>query len=80
MAILRSTHAHALIKGIDASVAEKMPGVVKVITGADLVAAKVMPLPCVWIPGSGESHFPSHPDGHARRRQRAGDRQGALCR
>lgn len=63
MAILRSPHAHALIKGIDTNAAEKMPGVVRVVTGADLVAAKIMPLPCVWIPGSGESHFPSHPMG-----------------
>jgi CO/xanthine dehydrogenase Mo-binding subunit len=34
--ILRSPHAHARIKSIDTSVAEKMPGVVAVTTSADL--------------------------------------------
>src|SRR3990172_8091014 len=32
-AILRSPHAHARIKGIDVSEAEKLPGVVAVLTG-----------------------------------------------
>jgi CO/xanthine dehydrogenase Mo-binding subunit len=32
-AILRSPHAHALVKNIDTSAAEKMPGVVAVLTG-----------------------------------------------
>ncbi len=62
MAILRSEHAHAHIRGIDTEAAARMPGVVRVITGADL-AGKIMPLPCVWIPGGAESHFPSHPMG-----------------
>lgn len=60
MAILRSEHAHALIKSIDTSMAEHQPGVVRVITAAD-VEGKIMPLPCVWIPGGVESHFPYHP-------------------
>ena len=34
-AIVESPHAHALIKGIDTSEAEAVPGVVKVVTGAD---------------------------------------------
>jgi xanthine dehydrogenase, molybdenum binding subunit apoprotein (EC 1.17.1.4) len=34
--ILRSTHAHAKIKRIDASKALKLPGVVSVITGQDI--------------------------------------------
>ncbi|MBV9691938.1 MAG: molybdopterin-dependent oxidoreductase [Ktedonobacteraceae bacterium] len=62
MAILRSQHGHAHIKNIDTSAALKMPGVVRVITGADL-EGKMMPLPCVWIPGGVESHFPPHPYG-----------------
>ncbi|WP_037601169.1 xanthine dehydrogenase family protein molybdopterin-binding subunit [Streptacidiphilus rugosus] len=61
MAILGSEHAHALIKGIDTSAAEAMPGVLKVVTAADF--ANVMPLPCIWIPGGVESHFPPHPYG-----------------
>ena len=60
MAILRSEHAHARIKSIDTSIAQHRPGVVRVITAAD-VEGKIMPLPCVWIPGGVESHFPSHP-------------------
>ena len=34
-AIVESPHAHALIKGIDTSEAEAVPGVLKVVTGAD---------------------------------------------
>ena len=60
MAILRSEYAHALIKNIDTSLAAHRPGVVRVITAAD-VEGKIMPLPCVWIPGGVESHFPPHP-------------------
>ena len=61
MAILGSEHAHALIKGIDTSAAEALPGVLKVVTAADF--ADVMPMPCIWIPGGVESHFPPHPYG-----------------
>lgn len=45
LVFLRSPHAHARILSIDASAALEMPGVVAVITGADLVAAGVRPLP-----------------------------------
>lgn len=62
MAILRSEHGHALIKSIDTSAAQLMPGVVRVITAAD-VEGKLMPLPCVWVPGGVDSHFPPHPFG-----------------
>ena len=34
--IVRSPHAHALIKSIDTSAAQKVPGVVAVVTAADL--------------------------------------------
>ncbi|GGK63226.1 aldehyde dehydrogenase [Sphaerisporangium melleum] len=61
MAILGSEHAHARINGIDTSAAAAMPGVLKVATAADF--AGVMPLPCIWIPGGVESHFPPHPYG-----------------
>src|SRR5258708_4444055 len=62
MEILRSEHGHARILKIDVSAALAMPGVLAAVTGAD-VAGKIMPLPCVWIPGGVESHFPSHPFG-----------------
>src|ERR1700722_16548509 len=44
LSFLRSPHAHARIVSIDATAAMKMPGVVAVLTGADLVAAGVKPL------------------------------------
>src|SRR5439155_8117420 len=34
--VLRSSHAHALIRSIDSSEAEKLPGVVAVITGEEI--------------------------------------------
>ena len=37
-AFVRSTHAHARVRGVDASAAEAMPGVFKVVTTADLPA------------------------------------------
>lgn len=60
MEILRSPHAHARIVSIDLSAALALPGVIKIITGRDL-EGRMKPLPCVWIPGGVESHFPSHP-------------------
>jgi aerobic carbon-monoxide dehydrogenase large subunit len=62
MEILRARHAHARIDRIDLSAALRMPGVLAAITGADLVD-KIMPLPCMWVPGGVDSHFPSHPLG-----------------
>lgn len=61
MAILYSTEAHALIKGINTSVAQQMPGVVRVITGDD--TSSLMPLPCIMNPGGEKSKFPTHPYG-----------------
>jgi aerobic carbon-monoxide dehydrogenase large subunit len=62
MELLRSAHGHARIINIDTGRAAAMPGVLTIVTGADL-ADKLMPLPCVWIPGGVESHFPPHPYG-----------------
>jgi carbon-monoxide dehydrogenase large subunit len=62
MAVLRSSYAHARIRGIDTSVAKTMPGVVRVITAAD-IEDTIKPLPCIWVPGGVESHFPPHPMG-----------------
>ena len=44
--VLRSPHAHAEIKGIDASAAKGMPGVRAIITGADLVSMGIGEVPC----------------------------------
>ena len=46
---VRSPHAHATIKGIDASAALKMPGVVAIFTGDDVAADKVGGLICGWM-------------------------------
>ena len=43
---LRSPHAHARIVSIDAAAARAMPGVALVLTGADLAAEGIGPLPC----------------------------------
>jgi aerobic carbon-monoxide dehydrogenase large subunit len=45
LCFLRSTQAHARIVSIDVSAAQAMPGVLAVLTGADLVEAGVKPLP-----------------------------------
>src|SRR5215467_4026803 len=56
VAFVRSVHAHARIKGIDTSAAEKLPGVVAVYTGKDV--AKIGPVPCgAAIP---EMKMPDH--------------------
>ena len=47
-AFVRSPHAHAAIKSIDAAAALAMPGVLAVFTGEDLKAAGVGGLPCGW--------------------------------
>ncbi|MDW8314359.1 MAG: xanthine dehydrogenase family protein molybdopterin-binding subunit [Rhodovarius sp.] len=44
--VLRSPHAHARIRSIDTTAARAMPGVLLVLTGADLAAAGVGELPC----------------------------------
>jgi carbon-monoxide dehydrogenase large subunit len=44
--IVRSSHAHGLIKGIDTEAAKAMPGVLGVWTGADLASANYNPFTC----------------------------------
>ncbi|HEU5273877.1 MAG TPA: xanthine dehydrogenase family protein molybdopterin-binding subunit [Xanthobacteraceae bacterium] len=44
-AMVRSPHAHARIRNIDAEAARKMPGVLGVFTGADCLADKLAPIP-----------------------------------
>lgn len=61
MVLVESELGHAVIKQVDVSRAAAMPGVVRVVTASDLSA--LMPLPCVWVPGGVESHFPPHPYG-----------------
>jgi aerobic carbon-monoxide dehydrogenase large subunit len=44
--IVRSSHAHGIIKGIDSSAAKAMPGVLGVWTGVDLASAGYGPYTC----------------------------------
>jgi len=46
---VRSPHAHARVKGIDTAAAQKMPGVVAVLTGREIVDDKVGNLICGWM-------------------------------
>ena len=46
---LRSPHAHATIKSIGIKPAAKMPGVLAVLTGAELAADKIGNLICGWM-------------------------------
>jgi carbon-monoxide dehydrogenase large subunit len=46
---LRSRHAHARIKRIDKRAAATMPGVLAVLTGAELAADKIGNLICGWM-------------------------------
>ena len=46
---VRSPHAHARIRSIDLAAAKAAPGVVDIVTGADLAEAKVGGLPCGWL-------------------------------
>jgi carbon-monoxide dehydrogenase large subunit len=43
--MVRSPHAHALIRSIDAAAARAMPGVLAVLTAADVTADRLRPLP-----------------------------------
>src|SRR6185437_6828672 len=46
---VRSPHARARIKGIDVSAAKAMPGVIDVLTGAELQGDKIGNLICGWM-------------------------------
>jgi carbon-monoxide dehydrogenase large subunit len=46
---VRSPHAHAKIKGIDSRAAAGMPGVLAVLTGAQLASDKIGNLICGWM-------------------------------
>ena len=46
---VRSPHAHARIKKVDVAAAKKMPGVLAVLTGAELATDKIGNLICGWM-------------------------------
>ena len=59
MRLVRSPVAHAKIVAIDTTLATTMPGVIDVITGADLVDDFAAPLPCAW-PVTEDMKHPDH--------------------
>ncbi|MFC3229098.1 xanthine dehydrogenase family protein molybdopterin-binding subunit [Marinibaculum pumilum] len=60
MAVVRSPHAHAAIEGIDPAAALRLPGMVGVLTAADLDRQGIADLPCDWVP-PGMTAAPLHP-------------------
>ena len=59
VALVRSPYAHARISSIDTSAASTMPGVVGVLTGADLRDEWANPMPCAW-PVTDDMKNPAH--------------------
>jgi len=58
VSLVRSPHAHARIRRIDADVARKVPGVVSIVTGKDAEATGVLPV-FITVPGlNGTKHMP----------------------
>ena len=58
-ALLRSPHAHARIRSIDASAARERPGVVAVFAGEDLAGAWAIGIPTGW-PVTEDIKIPDH--------------------
>ena len=46
---VRSPHAHALVRSVSTDAARAAPGVIGVLTGADVAADKINGLPCGWL-------------------------------
>lgn len=72
MAVLRSPLAHAGIGGIDTGPARALPGVVAVLTGADLAGEFAIGLPCGW-PVTEDIRIPDHPPLAVREVNHVGD-------
>jgi carbon-monoxide dehydrogenase large subunit len=72
LVFVRSPYPHARIVSIDTEAARAMPGVVRVVTGADLVAAGVKPIP-TGVPGfvRGDGSPAASPARHALAHERA---------
>jgi len=51
--IVRSPHAHARIRAVDSAAAKAMPGVLAVLTGADVIADGLKPVPHTPYPTGG---------------------------
>ena len=71
VAVKRSPYGHARIKSINTKKAAKLPGVIAVFTGQDLIDGGVGKLPCGWnVPNiKVPTRWPLTPDKVAGRRQ-----------
>ena len=58
-AMLRSPHAHARVRSVDAARAREAPGVAAVYTGADVDSLK--PMPCAWLVPNADLKVASYP-------------------
>ena len=66
--VVRSPFAHAKVNGVDGSKAEELPGVVAVLSGADLADDFAAGLPCAWpisttsypTPTTEDARMPDH--------------------
>ncbi len=63
--LVRSPHAHARIREIDASTAMTSPGVVAVLTGNDMAADGIKPMRPLWIIQSRDGSPMAEPPRHA---------------
>ena len=61
LAVVRSPYAHARITRVDTAAAAAMPGVIDVITGADLAASGFAGMPCAWVVPDSNTKTPPHP-------------------
>src|SRR5262245_3307994 len=59
--LVRSPHAHARIRSIDTATAARMPGVVAVLTGADMAADGVGPIAPLWAISSADGRPMAEP-------------------
>ncbi len=61
LAVVRSPHAHARIRGIDTSAARAVPGVVAVFTGPEMRDAGFGGIPCAWVVPGADTKTPAYP-------------------
>ena len=69
-AIVRSPHAHAIIRKIDAARAAAAPGVVAIFSGADMAADHVGPMRALWAIRSADGKPMAEPPRWALGRER----------
>lgn len=68
--IVRSPHAHAVIRNVDASRARAAPGVIAVFTGGDMAADQVGPMRALWAIRSSDGRAMAEPPRWALARER----------